>query len=99
MATEMRETEQKYEMGAGVVLPSLEELERLPQVASVSEPETETLNAEYYDTDDLRLLKAGVTLRRRTGGTDEGWHLKLPVDTGETPSSRGRASPRAARSA
>ena len=35
--------------------------------------------ATYYDTPDLRLLAAGVTLRRRTGGVDEGWHLKLPV--------------------
>ena len=40
------------------------------------------LTAVYYDTDDLRLLKAGVTLRRREGGADEGWHLKLP-DGGE----------------
>jgi hypothetical protein len=33
----------------------------------------------YFDTSDLRLLRAGVTLRRRTGGPDEGWHLKLPA--------------------
>jgi CHAD domain-containing protein len=78
MATETRETEQKYEAKAGVGLPSLEGLEELPQVATVSEPEAETLIAEYYDTNDLRLLKAGVTLRRREGGADEGWHLKLP---------------------
>jgi CHAD domain-containing protein len=75
MTTEMRETEQKYEAEIGVVLPSLEEL---PQVATVSEPEAETLIAEYYDTNDLRLFKGGVTLWRREGGTDEGWHLKLP---------------------
>ncbi|HEY0719230.1 MAG TPA: CYTH and CHAD domain-containing protein, partial [Streptosporangiaceae bacterium] len=37
------------------------------------------LEAEYYDTEDLRLLRAGVTLRRRRGGTDSGWHLKLPA--------------------
>src|ERR1700723_2328951 len=50
----------------------------LPRVASVSEPELQTLTAEYYDTDDLRLLRAGITLRRREGGSDAGWHLKLP---------------------
>jgi CHAD domain-containing protein len=75
MTTEVRETEQKYEVEPGVALPSLADL---PQVATVSEPEQETLTAEYYDTDDLRLLKAGITLRRRQGGSDEGWHLKLP---------------------
>ncbi len=75
MTTEVRETEQKYEAEVGVSLPSLTDL---PQVATVSEPELETLTAEYYDTDDLRLLKAGITLRRRQGGSDEGWHLKLP---------------------
>src|ERR1700690_1690375 len=75
MTTEVREIEQKYEVEGGVALPSFADL---PRVATVSEPEQETLNAEYYDTDDLRLLKAGITLRRREGGSDEGWHLKLP---------------------
>ncbi|OLT53052.1 CYTH and CHAD domain-containing protein [Cellulosimicrobium sp. CUA-896] len=37
------------------------------------------LDALYYDTADLRLLARGVTLRRRTGGEDAGWHLKLPA--------------------
>jgi CHAD domain-containing protein len=77
MTTELRETEQKYEGEAGIDLPSLGDL---PGVATVSGPESETLNAEYYDTEDLRLLLAGVTLRRRKGGSDEGWHLKLPDD-------------------
>jgi len=80
MTTDIRETEQKYEAEIGAVLPSLEEL---PQVATVSEPEAVTLVAEYYDTDDLRLLKGGVTLRRREGGSDEGWHLKLPDDAAD----------------
>ena len=75
MTTEVRETEQKYEAEDGVALPSLE---GLPRVATVSEPELQTLSAEYYDTDDLRLLRAGITLRRREGGSDSGWHLKLP---------------------
>lgn len=75
MTTEVRETEQKYDLEAGVALPSFT---GLPQVAAVSEPELQTLTAEYYDTDDLRLLRAGITLRRREGGPDEGWHLKLP---------------------
>lgn len=34
--------------------------------------------AVYYDTADLRLTRSRVTLRRRTGGRDDGWHIKLP---------------------
>ena len=90
MATQIRETEQKYEAEAGVALPSLGEL---PQVATVSEPEAETLTAVYYDTEDLRLLKAGVTLRLREGGPDQGWHLKLP-DEAEGDAGRSGASSR-----
>ena len=37
------------------------------------------LAATYYDTADGRLQAAKITLRRRTGGTDAGWHLKLPA--------------------
>ncbi|MFG3023573.1 CYTH domain-containing protein [Streptomyces sp. NPDC048254] len=40
---------------------------------------TQELDAVYYDTDDLRLASASATLRRRTGGADAGWHLKLPL--------------------
>jgi CHAD domain-containing protein len=77
MVTEHRETERKYEAGsAGFALPPLD---RLPGVASVCDVQQETLEAEYYDTGDLRLINAGVTLRRRRGGGDEGWHLKLPA--------------------
>jgi inorganic triphosphatase YgiF len=40
----------------------------------------QNLVAVYYDTDDLRLARAGVTLRYRTGdGDDAGWTLKLPA--------------------
>ncbi len=41
------------------------------------------LDATYYDTPGLVLLGAGVTLRRRAGGADEGWHLKLPTGVPE----------------
>lgn len=42
-------------------------------------PVTYRLSATYFDTRDARLAAARITLRRRTGGTDEGWHLKLPA--------------------
>ena len=32
----------------------------------------------YYDTDQQDLLRSRLTLRRRTGTSDTGWHLKVP---------------------
>ena len=54
-------------------------------VAAVARQPEQLLDAVYYDSADLRLIRAGITLRRRTGGEDAGWHLKLPagVDTRE----------------
>ena len=42
-------------------------------------PVLHRLSAIYFDTADGRLQAAKITLRRRTGGTDAGWHLKLPA--------------------
>lgn len=84
MSTRVSETETKYEMPGGAGLPPLPELPftELPGVCAVSAPDEHQLDAEYYDTDDLRLIRAGITLRRRTGGSDDGWHLKLPDGAG-----------------
>jgi CHAD domain-containing protein len=68
------ETELKYEAGAD--LPSLRDL---PGVTDVDGPRLERLDAVYFDTADLRLARHGATLRRRTGGDDAGWHLKVPA--------------------
>src|SRR5260370_73973 len=76
MATQITETERKYDAPPGAALPDLADL---PGVAAESDPEEQTLKADYYDTDDLRLIRSGITLRRRTGGSDAGWHLKLPL--------------------
>jgi len=51
-------------------------------VTSVEEGGSADLVATYFDTDDLALTRAGVSLRRRLGGTDAGWHLKLPAGEG-----------------
>ena len=48
-------------------------------VAAVSQQGEQLLDADYYDTADMRLIGARITLRRRTGGEDAGWHLKLPA--------------------
>ena len=70
------ETERKYDAAAGFALP---DLAGLGGVAAVTRPQTYRLRAVYFDTADFRLATAKITLRRRTGGTDAGWHLKLPA--------------------
>jgi len=74
--TEHAETELKMEAGPDFAIPDLAGLAR---GITVTEPEVRLLDASYFDTPDQRLATAGITLRRRTGGTDAGWHLKLPV--------------------
>jgi inorganic triphosphatase YgiF len=77
--TEHLETELKLDVDPGFVLP---DLGGLVSGQTATEPEVRHLVANYFDTSDLRLAAAPVTLRRRTGGPDEGWHLKLPVGAG-----------------
>jgi inorganic triphosphatase YgiF len=72
------ETEQKYDADAGFVLPNLGSLPELGG-RRIADQRRIYLSATYFDTDDFDLLKHKVTLRRRVGGDDEGWHLKLPV--------------------
>ena len=77
--TEHVETELKFEVGLDFLLP---DLGAVADGVAVSAPEVYHLVASYFDTADLRLAKARITLRRRTGGSDAGWHLKLPVTAG-----------------
>ncbi|WP_326825764.1 CYTH and CHAD domain-containing protein [Streptosporangium sp. NBC_01756] len=73
------EIEDKFDVPVDYELP---DLTGLPGVTDVVGPRTYQLVALYYDTPDLRLAARGVTLRRRRGGTDAGWHLKLPKAKG-----------------
>ncbi|MFC0432025.1 CYTH and CHAD domain-containing protein [Kutzneria buriramensis] len=43
-----------------------------------------TLVARYYDAADLRLARAGVTLRHRTGDDTPVWTLKIPLGVNAT---------------
>lgn len=74
MTDVVRETERKYRAGP----EAIRALADLPGTVLAPAVRHE-LDAIYYDTEDLRLLRGGVTLRRRTGGEDAGWHLKLPA--------------------
>jgi CHAD domain-containing protein len=84
-----REVERTYAAADDAALPALAGLVTAAGPAGVDPgtPLTESsstlqLAATYFDTADLRLARAGLTLRRRTGGHDAGWHLKVPVGSG-----------------
>lgn len=83
MADTKREIERKYEGPATENgADGLPDLSGVPGVAAVVDKGLAELDATYYDTPDQRLAAASLTLRRRTGGADAGWHLKLPVSEG-----------------
>ncbi|MFD8570593.1 CHAD domain-containing protein [Streptomyces sp. NPDC059639] len=84
MAETKREIERKYEVPGAPDEPfELPDLGKVPGVAEVVDKGVLELDAVYYDTADQRLAADDITLRRRTGGDDAGWHLKLPVALGE----------------
>jgi CHAD domain-containing protein len=66
------ETERKYDV------PDQVRSVALIRPFAVGKARTFRLCADYVDTFEHRLVEAGYSLRRRTGGADEGWHLKFP---------------------
>ena len=74
MTTTAIEVERKYDVAAEQALPDLSSVDGVVRVDTA----TYELDATYLDTEDLRLRAAATTLRRRSGGHDAGWHLKLP---------------------
>jgi CHAD domain-containing protein len=79
MVQEYLEREDKYDVSTDFVLPDL-------GVDPTDRVETTTmhLKATYYDTTEGDLRRHRLTLRRRTGGSDAGWHLKLPAGSART---------------
>ena len=73
------EIEQKFDADSDFERPDFAAV--TPGVAAAA-PVLHRLSATYFDTADGRLQAAKITLRRRTGGTDAGWHLKLPAAGG-----------------
>jgi CHAD domain-containing protein len=73
------EVERKFRVHGLYRLP---DLVATGAVAAAEDTGVVELDATYYDTDDLRLAREGITLRRRIGGADEGWHLKIPAGLG-----------------
>ena len=74
-STDQLEVEVKFSVDDANPVPDFSSVEG---VAGVGDEQRFTLSATYYDTPDLQLTRNKITLRRRSGGPDEGWHLKLP---------------------
>ncbi|MCW2613576.1 MAG: domain containing protein [Frankiales bacterium] len=79
MSTGALEVERKYDVDETAQVPPLSGVVDGAVVGPVVE---HLLVATYLDTPDLRLRSRGTTLRHRAGGTDAGWHLKLPAAGG-----------------
>jgi hypothetical protein len=75
------EIERKYDVDPQAAVP---DLVGSGPIAVADEPETFHLDARYYDTASMRLAGQGIALRRRSGGSDEGWHVKVRGDEGRT---------------
>lgn len=74
------EIERTYDVDDAAAIP---DLSGLPGIARVGDPEPRSLDARYLDTPDGRLAAARTALRRRTGGPDEGWHIKRATPAGK----------------
>jgi CHAD domain-containing protein len=70
------EVERKFDVDASTEPPSFD---GIAEVARTERAETQSLDAVYFDTVERDLASNRITLRRRTGGLDAGWHLKLPA--------------------
>src|SRR5262245_54242427 len=67
----MPEREVKLGASPSFRLPALDDV-----ADAVVDPQPErSISATYFDTDDLRLMRWGVSLRYRT---NDGWTVKLP---------------------
>jgi inorganic triphosphatase YgiF len=76
------EIEQKFDVDEDFARPDFGTLgDVVHEDVTAAEPVRYQLAATYFDTPDERLAANEITLRRRTGGADEGWHLKLPAGT------------------
>ena len=75
MATVVRETERKYELADEVELPGWNGLVGVQPVVG---PEEQTLEAVYFDTEDLGLARAGGHAAPPPRRARRGWHGRAP---------------------
>ena len=77
MTSSYLERELKFDVDTDFVVPDVGTL--VPAGGRV-ETAIRQLRSDYFDTDGFALLRASMTLRRRTGDADTGWQLKVPAD-------------------
>jgi CHAD domain-containing protein len=75
------EREDKFEVDTDWVLPPVMNL--VPDGGRLDQ-EVRKLDNTYFDTPSAGLRMFGVTLRRRVGGSETGWQLKVPDGTSRT---------------
>jgi CHAD domain-containing protein len=77
----IKEQENKFEVDADWVMPPIADL--VPDGGRL-EQEVRKLDNSYFDTPGAGLRLFGITLRRRVGGSETGWQLKVPSGTART---------------
>jgi inorganic triphosphatase YgiF len=77
----VQERADKFEVDPDCVLPRVMGL--VPDGGRVDQ-EVRRLENTYFDTPGAGLGEFGVTLRRRVGGSETGWQLKVPNGTART---------------
>jgi CHAD domain-containing protein len=77
----VEEQEDKFEVEADWVLPPIADL--VPDGGRLDQ-DVRRLENTYFDTPGAGLRLFGVTLRRRVGGSETGWQLKVPNGTART---------------
>ena len=77
----VEEREDKFEVDPDWVMP---QLKRLVPDGGRLDQEVRTLDNTYFDTPGAGLRLFGVTLRRRVGGSETGWQLKVPSGMART---------------
>ncbi len=77
MSRTYRERELKFDLPERWELPDVTRF--VPDGGAVQH-EVQRLESTYFDTADRDLFGSLVTLRRRSGDADNGWHLKIPMD-------------------
>jgi inorganic triphosphatase YgiF len=77
----IKEQVSKFEVDTDWVMPPVAGL--VPDGGRV-EQEVRKLDNSYFDTPGAGLRLFGITLRRRVGGSETGWQLKVPSGTART---------------
>jgi CHAD domain-containing protein len=77
----VQEQEDKFEVDSDWVMPQVVDL--VPDGGRLDQ-EVRRLQNTYFDTPGTGLRLFGVTLRRRVGGSETGWQLKVPSGTSRT---------------